>query len=247
MRIALAATLLTAGLISACSPSQPEREGSTNIARYTEARGGEVAIEAQNSIRVRVQVTEPTFTVEGDYRATRDGLMRIDIYADGERVFTEALDGAGGWQMFGNGDVADLSEEGRRALETGIAGNLFGLHEFTGLGHMVRDGEILTIDGMDYPTIDIIYEGGREERLYLDPETWLAVRQRSEYALHPDVDPEQEIFETRYSDFRDVNGVMRAFHTERINLRTGEVAQETQILSIEINPDLDPAQFQRPE
>lgn len=239
MRALIALAAFTA---VSCAASQ-----QSNIGRHVDARGGEAATEAQHAIRVRVQVTEPAFTVEGDYRATRDGLMRIDIYADGERVFTEALDGDGGWQMFGNGEVADLSEDGRRALETGIAGNLYGLHEFAALGHVVRDGQSETIDDVAYPTINIVYEGGREERLFLDPETWLAVRQRSEYALHPDVDPDQEIFETRYSDFREVNGVMRAFHSERINLRTGEIAQETQILSVEINPDLDPAQFQRPE
>lgn len=229
-------------LIAACAAPN-----ASNIDRHVEARGGETAIEAQNTIRLRVRVTEPTFTVEGDYRATRDGLMRIDIYADDQRVFTEALDGEGGWQMFASGVVADLSEDGRRALEAGIAGNLYGVHEFAGLGHDVRDGETVTVEGLDFPTIDIVYEGGREERLYLDPDNWLTVRQRSEYALHPDVDPAQEIFETLYSDFREVAGVMRAFQTRMINLRTGEVAQETQVLSIEINPELDPSQFERPE
>lgn len=233
--------LIAGSLVAACTaPSQ------SNIDRNTEARGGAMSIEAQHSIRVRVRVTEPTFKVEGDYRATRNGLMRIDVHADGQRVFTEALDGEDGWQMYANGDVADLSEDGRRALETGIAGHLFGLHEYAGLGHVVRDGETETIGGIDYPTMDITYDGGRDERLYLDPETWLAVRQRSEYALHPDIDPDQEIFETRYADFREVNGVMRAFRSERINLRTGDAVQETEVLSVVVNPELDPAQFERP-
>ena len=234
--------LASAILIAACAAPH-----ASNIDRHVEARGGETAIEAQNTIRVRVRVTEPTFTVEGDYRATRDGLMRIDIYADGNRVYTEALDGSEGWQMYGDGSIAGHSEDGRRILAAGIAGNLYGLHEYASLGHIVGDGQTETIDGFAYPTIDISYEGGREERLYLDPDSWLTVRQRGEYALHPDVDPTQEIFETLYSDFREVDGVMRAFQTRKINLRTGEIAQETQILSVEINPELDPAQFERPE
>ncbi|MEE2566134.1 hypothetical protein [Hyphobacterium marinum] len=230
-------------LLSACNAAP---EAGSLVDRHIAALGGEAAIENVGSIRVQVEVTEPEFTVRGNYRADRNGHMRIDIFADDTRVFTEAMNGETGWQMFASGEVADLSPEGEAALRQGITGNLFGLHEYEGLGHQVSEGATVTIDGIDYRTIDIVLDNGHERRLYLDPQTFLVARERSEFALHPDLDPDEEIFETRYSDYREVGGVIRAFASERINLRTGEVAQTTRIESIQINPDLDPAQFERP-
>lgn len=242
MKLALAAL---AGLfvLTACNE---EPETGSLVDRHVAALGGRDALESVESIRVQVEVTEPEFSVRGDYRADRNGHMRIDIFADDTRVFTEAMNGETGWQMFASGEVADLSPEGEAALRQGITGNLYGLHEYAGLGHQVSEGGVETVDGVDYPVIDIVFDNGHERRLYLDPETFLVARERSEYALHPDLDPDEEIFETRYSDFRDVGGIVRAFASERINLRTGEVAQTTRVLEVEINPDLDPGQFERP-
>lgn len=242
MRIA---TAILAGLLVLFGCEAAPETGSI-VDRHVAALGGETAIESVESIRVHVEVTEPDFTVQGHYRADRSGHMRIDIHADDTRVFTEAMNGETGWQMFANGDVADLSAEGEAALRQGITGNLFGLHEYAGLGHQVSEGGTQTIEGIDYSIIDIVFDNGHERRLYLDPDTHLVARERSEYALHPDLNPDEEIFETRYSDYREVGGIVRAFASERINLRTGEVAQTTRILTVEINPDLDPAQFVRP-
>lgn len=43
-----------------------------------------------------LDIVEPTFQVHAVYRADRNSRMRIDIYADGKRVFTEAHDGQRG-------------------------------------------------------------------------------------------------------------------------------------------------------
>lgn len=213
---------------------------------HLEANGGAAAFERQSSIRIEIEVSEPGFTVRGDYQATRDGQMRVDIFAGEDRVFTEALAPDDAWQMFADGSVADVEGEGRDALLEGITGHLYGLHEYASLGHSVETGGWETIDGVSYPVIDVVYASGKESRRYLDPETLLMTRERSEYALHPDIDPTQDRFETHYSDYREVDGVWRAFHTRKINLRTSEVAQTVQVLGIEVNPDLDPATFERP-
>lgn len=49
------------------------------LARHIAASGGAAAFEHLHSVRYKVEITEPQFTVTGDYRASRDGRMRIDI------------------------------------------------------------------------------------------------------------------------------------------------------------------------
>jgi hypothetical protein len=64
--------------------------------------------------------------------------MRIDVFAGEDRVFTEALGPEGGWQMFGDGTIADLSEDGDAALRRGVIANLYGLHELPALGYTLN-------------------------------------------------------------------------------------------------------------
>ncbi|TGY88974.1 hypothetical protein E5163_07515 [Marinicauda algicola] len=238
--------LLSLALATGASGAQASADADP-LACHLAALGGEAALEAVEAVRVKVQITEPAFTVTGDYRASRDGLMRIDIFDGETRVFTEALDGKSGWQMLVDpAQVSGLSAEGEGALRRGLADNLYGLQEFGELGHSVSPGQEALVDGTVYHTIDVVYSGGFEARLFIDPQTCLLARRRSEFALHPDLDPQVEYFETLYGDYREVDGVQRAFRQERVNLRTGERAQLTLIESFETNPDLEPDQFARP-
>lgn len=53
-------------------------------ARHTDARGGAAVLDAIGNVRTRVVITEPTFSVVGDYRSSANGGMRIDIIAGDE-------------------------------------------------------------------------------------------------------------------------------------------------------------------
>lgn len=231
---------LSALLLAACS-GEPGL-----LDRHVEALGGAATLESVTSIRLELDITEPTFNVRGVYLAERPDNMRIDIYADGTRVFTEGLDDGHGWQMFADGRIEATSEDGTLALLRGLHGNLYGPHEFAALGHAITEGEPAEIDGVVYPTLDIVMADGFEERLYLDPETFLPVRDRSEYALHPDVNPDQEFHETRRSEFTMIEGVMFPMLQETVDLRTGETVQTVRIVSVEINPEFEPGTFAIP-
>ena len=90
------------------------------VERHTEARGGAAALEIIRSSRTELEISEPAFTVRGDYVANRDGYMRIDVFAGAERVFTEALGPDGGWQLLQGESVAiGLSADGEKALRRG--------------------------------------------------------------------------------------------------------------------------------
>jgi hypothetical protein len=73
------------------------------VERHTEAVGGRQAIERVGSMQYALIIVEPQFTVDGVYRADRNSRMRIDVYADGKRVFAEAYGGRRAWQMDDDG------------------------------------------------------------------------------------------------------------------------------------------------
>jgi hypothetical protein len=76
-------------------------------AKHTLARGGVEAIESAHTVAIRLRIVEPKFTVEGLYQASRDGQMRIEVFADGKRVFSEGYDGRRGWQLAAGAEHAD--------------------------------------------------------------------------------------------------------------------------------------------
>ena len=134
MKNRLPALLLV--FVTSCAPDpDPGMTLERLLEAHAEARGGKAALENLQSMTVDLEIVEPDFTVTGQYRASRDGRMRIDVYAGDQRVFTEALGPDGGWQMFGDGKVADLSPGRDVALQRGVIGNLHGLHELPALGY----------------------------------------------------------------------------------------------------------------
>jgi hypothetical protein len=61
--------------------------------------GGRAAIEAVKSIQVDLHIVDPSFEVDGTYRAERPGRMRIDALMGGRHVLrkplTDSMDGSG--------------------------------------------------------------------------------------------------------------------------------------------------------
>jgi hypothetical protein len=233
---------------ASATPAPDSLEGL--IARHTAARGGAEAIEAVHAIAIDLTVREPRFTVDGRYRATRDGSMRIDIQADGQRVFTEALYRGRAWSR-GQGDTALAEPEsaaGAAALRHGVEGpfKLFGLHEMAGRGHRLELRGRESVDGVSYYVVDVTLDDGYHSSYYVNPDTWLIDRERQYRALHVDVDPEPEWIETLFEDYRRVAGVMFPFQQIERRLSTGDVLADTSVRAIEVNPPLDASDFEAP-
>lgn len=239
-----------AALFGACQQAVPVAVASSLselVAAHAEARGGAAAVEAVDGIEAWVRITEPTFTVDGHYRALQDGRMRIDVYADGVRVFTEALDGEAGWQMRGGAvEGSPISTAGEDALRRGVLNNVHGLHELPALGVTLKAGVPEAADGLTYDVIEAQHPDGFSRRYYLDHETHLIAKIREESALHPDIDPETQRFESQLSDYREVSGVHFNFRSTKIDLDTGRIAAVDEVRSIVVNPKIDPAIFERP-
>jgi hypothetical protein len=229
---------------------QAESSLSVNdvIRNHVKAMGGAEAIEKVKSLQYKLQNIEPTFSVDGVYSADRDLHMRIDIYSKGKWVYAEGFDGKNGWESDKeHGPAKAATAEAGPALWHGILmpDKMFGLHEAESVGSKVSLDGREKLDGVDYYRVKLTLKDGFSIYYYINPDNWRIERSRDFKALHPDVDATKKMFETRYSDFRMQDGVLRSFRSEKYDLNTGQIVQTTIIQSIETNPKLDPKMFEK--
>ncbi|MAT97970.1 MAG: hypothetical protein CL608_12560 [Anaerolineaceae bacterium] len=219
----------------------------TVLDNHVQAIGGYAVVEKLHSIKIGFHLVEPTFAVDGMYCATRQNQMRVDILADGVRVFSESVNGSQGWQLRQNDETSKpTSPAGTRALQRGIENHLFGLHELPAGGHTLTLQEQETIDETDYFVIRLNYADGDAAWRYINAASWLVERSRVQAALHPDVDPTETTLETHYADFREVDGLLRPFQDTQIDLTTGETVQTTTVKTIRLNPSFPDDYFAAP-
>ncbi len=215
---------------------------------HTEARGGQEAFESVTSLRVELHLLEPEFEADLVYQAMRPHMARVDVTIGGQLVFTEAINDSGAWQQAGRDHTpVPSSPEGTAALHRGAIGNLYGLHELPGLGYRLRLLDPADIEGTLYHTVEVTAPDGHAEYHYIDPESYLVTRQRKMHAIHPDMDPTERWIETRSSDFRTIDGVVRSFRSVDWDLNTGEQVQVIEIRRVELNPSLDVSIFALPD
>ena len=232
------------GLMAAAAVACPA-ELDAIVARHVAARGGQAAIEAVRTFETTIRIVEPAFEVDGAYIATREGRMRIDILADGRRVFTEALDRGRAWTWNPDGGVREGTPQGAAALRHGIElpFKLFGLHEVRDRGHRLEFVGREEIAGVDYEVLRLTLDDGFETLYYLNAGTGLIDRDRQRRALHVDVDPTPEWIETTYQDYRPVAGVLFPHRQVERQLASGKVLSTVTVREIRINPPLDPPRF----
>ena len=222
----------------------PEPVGLTFIVAKNAAATGSARIE---SMEIDLTMQDGDKTYDAVYRVTRDGRMRIDIYSKGERVYTEAFDGHAGWDQ-GSGGSAPVPDPHGSALWHGtqFPGNIFGLEDMQRNGHRLEYMGRETLDGVDYYVVKLTLSDGFETYRYVNPQSWLIERGRDYRAFHPALDPKQTWVETRWSDFRLVEGVARPFLSVNTDLVSGkELARQT-VTAYKINPRFDAGIFTAP-
>lgn len=242
-------TLLSGLVLCSCTPAPHPDALASLVERHTTARGGRAAIEAVRAVEIDLKIIEPTFAVDGSYAATRDGQMRIDVYSDGERVFTEAVDGARSWSMEGGETHGRAGPEKATAAllhGTEFPFKLYGLHEMIGRGHRLQLLGEEMLDGVSYSVVQLRLNDGFEVRYYLNPATGLIERDRQSRALHVEVDPTPQWIETSYSDYRPVAGVLFPFRQIERVVDTGEVLSSGEVKAVRVNPPIDAGRFSMP-
>ena len=217
------------------------------LANHIDAIGGVDSLVGLRNLKLRLKISEPEFEVEGLYRASSDGQMRIDIFAGEDRVFSEGIDANGGWQQNGAGSqILEISAQGLLALQRGVQRNLRGLMALTNEDDDARLLGRQTLEGIDYFVVGTSDPGGTARQLFIHPQTWLVERSRESKALHPDVSAVKIDIQERHMLFKPLCGVLRSYKSESFNLQTQEQIQSTEILEGRCNLDNDELDLARP-
>jgi len=215
------------------------------VQRHVDARGGHAAIEAIQALEIDLRIAEPTYTATGLYRVDRKGRMRIDVFMEGRRVYSESFDGSQGWQLPEGAEHPEPARKGAAALRNSaqMPTNILGLHEMGAHGHRLEAAGHEEVDGTPYYIVVLTLAGGQQTRYYIDPRSFLITRARTLKPLHPDLDPTPATIETVWSDFRTVDGVSFAYQATDTDLATGMVLQTTTLLEVRPNRPAEDALF----
>jgi hypothetical protein len=230
-------------IASAASVGSGDRTLSQLLACHDSAVGGP-ALRAVQRLEYRISIEEGGATLRGRYRATRDGRMRIDVFADSTRVFSEGWDGRHGWeQPQGAAAATRTSPPAEAALWHGLAqpGHLWTLADMERNGHAVALAGRETIDTTSYYVVRLTLSDGFRVWYLLDPTTCLIVRKRDFRAFHPNLDRRQQWVESVFDEFRTEHGITRAYRERNVERATGKTLSTTRVLAIELDPGFDPA------
>ena len=223
-----------AALALLCSFSLQAGDLDEILALNFEAEGGERLGEVHN-VRIRLSIAEPGFEVSGIYVASRSGEMRIDVEADGQRVFSEGLLDGAAWQWTPGEGVSAQGEAEAAALRHGIEmpGRFYTLQDVRERGaSLTLVGEVVDGDRSEWQ-VRVVLVDGLSRDYFIDQATHRMTRQRDRRAFHPGIDPTPVAIETRFEDYEWVVGILTSMRQEQTNLDTGDWLGTTRVLAVE--------------
>jgi hypothetical protein len=230
-------------IASSASPGSGDLTLPQLLACHDSAVGGP-ALRAVQRLEYRISIEEGGTTLRGRYRATRDGRMRIDVFAaDSTRVFSEGWDGQHGWELpQGAAASTPASPPAAAALRHGLAqpGHLWTLADMKRNGHAVALAGRETIDTTSYYVVRLTLSDGFRVWYLLDPTTCLIVRKRDFRAFHPNLDRQQKWVESVFDEFRSEHGITRPYRERSVDRATGKTLSTTRVLAIDLEPRFDP-------
>lgn len=233
--------LIFLGCMGALSHAQTADE---LIAKNIEARGGLERIKAIKTMRVtgKIKGFGGRVMAMGEENARPD-LVRVTITVQGMTAI-QAYDGTTGWQVEPFGGKKDpelMGEDSLRdlLLDADFDGPLVDYKEKGStveyLGHDLVDGDDALRLKVTLKNGDIIYD-------YLDPNTFIEIRREIQQFIRGSVREREESL----GSYKPVAGVMFPFAIAA-GPRNVPDAQTTAVQKIEVNVNIDPADFALPE
>ena len=233
--------LISFGCMGALSHAQTADE---LIAKNIEARGGLERIKAIKPMRVigKIKGFGGRVMAMGEENASPD-LVRVTTTVQGMTAI-QAYDGTTGWQVEPFGGKKDpelMGEDSLRdlLLDADFDGPLVDYKEKGStveyLGHDLVDGDDALRLKVMLKNGDIIYD-------YLDPDTFIEIRREIQQFIRGSVREREESF----GSYKPVAGVMFPFAIAT-GSRNVPDAQTTAVQKIEVNVNIDPADFALPE
>ena len=249
--------LFSALLLAACGnnsettpPKIGEEKTYANIAEAvstnTEALGGVHALDGVQTMLKRSLIEEGELRDIAIFATDRKGRMRVDIFADGKRVFAESFDGERGHQWQESTGQVPASERGTVALShtPQLPNHIFRLKDATANGHTLALIGHEKIDDVNYGVLELTLSDGFQTYLFLDTETGWVTRSRNVRALHVDLDDNEKLIEARMSDFRSVGDIVHPHSVVEVDLATDDVLTRITLQELKINVELAPAYFE---
>jgi hypothetical protein len=239
--------LWTIAVLALLAGAAPPRDPALDrlLACHDRAAGG-AALRAVDRIEYELAIEEQGQTLQGRYRAVREGIagrMRIDVFEGDTRVYSEWWDGRRAWQLPQDAEApVESRARGSEALRHGLEQP----GHFWTLADMPRNGHAVTLDGQDsiagtiYHVVKLTLADGFTNWYWLSPATCRIERSRSFRAFHPDQDSTRKWVEVVYDDFRTVGGVTRPFRERTLDVTTGHVVASGRILALRHDPPFDP-------
>lgn len=201
------------------------------LAEHQKATG-----EALQSIEYDVELSVSGYPATAHYVASRAGATRIDVYADGQRVFSEAFDDSNAWQWpAGRNEAKPVDEELVAALRRGAVANLYRLHERPALGYRLRFDGNRMLDGSQYWQVSSTAPDGYRETFFINTENGLIERKWEHGFSEPASRAASPLSETRFYGFRWVGNTRLSFESEKFDTASGQRISEIKIVNARVN------------
>ncbi len=232
------------------APDSSAADLDTILDRNHEAHGGD-AYTRIDSARVELLIAESTYEVRGTYLGTREGLMRMDIYAGPNRVYAEGISAECAWSWSLN---ALSGEQGGCVDETKAAALKHSI-ELPGLFYTLKDvrdrgaeieliGSVGTASGPEWQ-LRLTLEDGFTQDYFIDQASYQVTRTRDFRAVEPTADGNEVLIETRFESPVWIERVLRFERQVNVNVNTGEELGTTTVLALEFNPEVSVDSFER--
>jgi len=210
------------------------------IHRHIEAHGGQERMERINSMQIKGQFT--AFSLEKPFWLYKDrsGKYYGQFYI-GEFAITEYYDGSQGWTIDPWQDIdyaRKISEEEKNTF-TQKAEIITPFFRYREKAYEVEFRGITDFDGQEVFELELTRPNGKKEKWFLDTGNYLEVASFSDWTDFAWPMPS----ESYYDDFRDVDGIVVPFYTERTFGQRNRIHQIEEIL---FDQDVNEALFSMP-
>ncbi len=227
------------------APAAPRQLSADPIVgRYVDTIGGQAKIDVIRNVVIRGTYSENGQSMPAVLARMRPYYKLVGDPLHRSNEFEEGYDGSA-WEYYGDPGIV------LRTVGPAAAASRHGLYILGNLVDTRKQGSTVTLVGMariagrDAWQLRVRMLDGFEQDEFVDAQTFLIVADRKVAKVHAfgaDVPSE-----TRWSDYRRVNGVLFAFRNSEVEIASGKPLNEFKVDSMEVNSNLEPSMFAPPQ
>ena len=214
------------------------------VAAHVRALGGLARIEAVHSVVLHGTYHEGDINGKTYVAQMRPFYRVIGAMTDPLKHQHEGYDGSA-WEYYPDPGLVVRTVAAAATATRHTAMFDDALVNYRALGTVLESGGTARLAGKTVHVLHATLADGFREDIYVDPNSWLITGYARTVPFHAFGDNYATHMEM--GDYRPEGGVMWAHSSREIDTATGRVLDEGTVESVEINPDLPPAQFSPPD